>query len=89
MLWQLLDKNLFKYEAWLVLPKSMLSINSDGLESPKPFKLRRAVARSQSVRPYAVAQNVLIVLYLSVVGGDVRTDSALLAVLVSNAATTW
>lgn len=67
----------------------MLSISSDGLESPKPRMLSKAVARSPSVSPYADVKNDLMVLYLSVEGGDVRTDNALLAVVVSRAATTW
>ena len=51
--------------------------------------LSKAVARSPFVRPYADSRNVLMALYLSVDGGDVMTDNALVAVLVSNAATKW
>ena len=62
---------------------------ADGLESPRPRMLSKAVARSPSVRLYTDTRNMLMALYLSVDGGDVMTDNALFAVLVSNAATTW
>ena len=66
-----------------------MSINSEGLESPRPLRLSKAEALSSSLRPNALVKKDLITGYLLVVGGLVMIESALVAVVVSSEATTW
>ena len=69
--------------------ESILSINSEGLESPRPLKPSKAEALSSSLRPNALVKKDLITGNLLVVGGLVMIESALVAVVVSSEATTW
>ena len=73
----------------LCSPKSdsMVSINSEGLPSPKPFKSNSAEALSSLVSPYAERRNSLMASNLSDLGGEVSKESALVAVTESKAAT--
>jgi hypothetical protein len=60
----------------------MRSISSDGLESPSPARLKKAVALSVSVFPYAESRNTFKALNFSVFGGCCRIDNIIYIIFI-------
>ena len=78
-----------KQGLWVPSNARIVSISSDGFESPSPGRLNKAVARTHSDISKVEVKKVLIVLNLYLSGGKVRMDCARVAVVESNVATTW